>query len=524
MSKIFSFILIILLTYIFTQRNISEFYNKPIDSSQDNDLSISECFCDTNRNSCNYLCCCDKKCKQTITDEWRKRLKCIDEKDTSGIFADRCIDHNLVVYFDKKEESKRYRRRGLKRDEATEDISKSKETIKNYCFSMDNSDKMKQKLKPMVLDINKIKEYYSSPKSDNIVENNKKYLLLNEENEEYQTFISDGKFALYSSSNCDKKSLVEKFKNANYSCLMNKEENKKIINEIKYGNFFFGDTPCLSGDLYKIEKGLINFEPSNDDINDDDWVLEVEFVIQMNDFEKVENCSINIVKSSEIGKNSAIFKNSVIFTKNNSVIPYRYSGNNGYLNGSPLKIANGTNIFNEFYIVGRDKDGNCRMDGDIYNYSYFYDKPLLFNQNFSYSCNLNNSSISSLDQTTLFKKLKEINKIAKYGNSRISQNDDSNFWINIDKTNFNGNNLQNTSIKMNVYLGTRKVGINSYKYIYYVTLKNNNSTKKDILSLNINYYDLDKKQEYETKPEIPAFIPSMPADLLDPLIYSKVDK
>ena len=77
---------------------------------------------------------------------------------------------------------------------------------------------------------------------------------------------------------------------------------------------------------------------------------------------------------------------------------------------------------------------------------------------------------------------------------------------------------------MNVYLGTRKVGINSYKYIYYVTLKNNNSTKKDILSLNINYYDLDKKQEYETKPEIPAFIPSMPADLLDPLIYSKVDK
>ena len=76
---------------------------------------------------------------------------------------------------------------------------------------------------------------------------------------------------------------------------------------------------------------------------------------------------------------------------------------------------------------------------------------------------------------------------------------------------------------MNIYLGTRKIGVHSYKYIYKVILKSIENNK-NTLSLDINYYDLDKKQEFEEKPRIPEFIPSMPADLLDPLIYSKVDK
>ena len=117
--------------------------------------------------------------------------------------------------------------------------------------------------------------------------------------------------------------------------------------------------------------------------------------------------------------------------------------------------------------------------------------------------------------------MKKINKIAKYGNSHYSKLDDQSLWINVNKDKLSEDNAL---IKMNIYLGTRKIGVHSYKYIYKVILKSIKNTKEGTLSLDINYYDLDKKQEFEEKPRIPEFIPSMPADLLDPLIYSKVDK
>ena len=86
------------------------------------------------------------------------------------------------------------------------------------------------------------------------------------------------------------------------------------------------------------------------------------------------------------------FKNSVFFTNEDNKLPYRYSGNGGYINGKNIKIAHSENsdnvlkVFNEYYIVGRDKDGNCRINDDINNYLYYYDAPILFNKNFTYSC------------------------------------------------------------------------------------------------------------------------------------------
>ena len=183
-----------------------------------------------------------------------------------------------------------------------------------------------------------------------------------------------------------------------------------------------------------------------------------------------------------------------------------------------LTVNIGSDVFNEFYIVGRDNDGNCRDDPNLNNYLYFSDKPILFNQNYSYSCNLNTKNIGD---TTLFQKLKAINKIAKYGNSHYSKLEDENFWLKINNERLSASNAL---IKMNIYLGTRKIGIHSYKYIYKVILKSIESSKNNTLSLDINFYDLDKKQDFKEKPRTPQFIPSMPADLLDPLIYSKVDK
>ena len=552
MSKLFLLFFLLCLKSISNQgKSIEDFFNKKVSTDESSEKE-NNCLCDIESDACNYLCCCDTKCNETSVNFWRSRSKCIDEKDTVGIFSDRCIDKHLLIEFEKHKD-KKYRRRGLEKIKATEDISNSVETLDNFCFSMDNSDKMKKEIKPMNIDINKLKQNDQNANSagtHNSGNNriNYKYLPINKDknlnkknnalraNDEINTginitnennvFISDGSFSLYSGSICSNNNKVERMINVNYSCSMPQEENKNIIKALNNVNIEIGvNIFCPIENIYRIKNGLLSFESDkNKFIYDNETVTEVEFCIELYNYDDIKNCSVNAVTmTTDNNKNNSIFKNSVIFTQNLNV-PYRYSGVNGYLNNMPLKIFNGDYVFNEFYIVGRDENGLCRYDNNLYDYLYFYDKPILFNQNFSYSCSLNTSSISSLSEMTLIKKLDEINKVARYGNSNYKKINNETLWRNIDKSGLNTSNTNNTLVKMNIYLGTRKIGIYSYKYIYKVILKNVYQSKNDTLTLDINFYDLDKKQDYQEIPELPAFIPSMPGDLLDPLIYSNVDK
>ena len=558
MSKLFLLFFLLCLKSISNQGNsnsIEDFFNKKA-STEESSEKENNCLCDIESDSCNYLCCCDTKCNETSVNFWRSRSKCIDEKDTVGIFSDRCIDKHLLIEFEKHKD-KKYRRRGLEKIKATEDISNSVETLDNFCFSMDNSDKMKKEIKQMNIDIDKLKQNNQNENNAGGNNNNNnrisyKYLSINIDknlnkknsalrandeinidikiNNVSNVFVNDGQFSLYSGSICSNNNKVERMINVNYSCSMPKDINENISKALNDSDNIIeiGSFPCFRENIYRIKNGLLSFEPdkNNDYIYDNECVAEVEFFIKLDNYDddRIGNCSINIVTMPKDGsKNNSVFKNSVIFSQNLSV-PYRYSGVNGYLNNMPLKIFNGNFVFNEFYIVGRDENGLCRNDNNLYDYLYFYDKPILFNQNFSYSCSLNISSISSLSEMTLIKKLEEINKVARYGNSNYKKINNETLWRNIDKSGLNESNTNNTLVKMNIYLGTRKIGIYSYKYIYKVILKNVYQSKNDTLTLDINFYDLDKKQDYQEIPELPAFIPSMPGDLLDPLIYSNVDK
>ena len=550
MSKLFLLFFLLCLKSISNQ-SVEDFFNKKA-STEESSEKENNCLCDIESDACNYLCCCDTKCNETSVNFWRSRSKCIDEKDTVGIFSDRCIDKHLLIEFEKHKD-KKYRRRGLEKIKATEDISNSVETLDNFCFSMDNSDKMKKEIKPMNIDINKLKQndqnansagthnsgnhrisykYLSINKDKNLNKKNNALRANDEINtginitNENNVFISDGSFSLYSGSICSNNNKVERMINVNYSCSMPQEENKNIIKALNNVNIEIGvNIFCPIENIYRIKNGLLSFESDkNKFIYDNETVTEVEFCIELYNYDDIKNCSVNAVTmTTDNNKNNSIFKNSVIFTQNLNV-PYRYSGVNGYLNNMPLKIFNGDYVFNEFYIVGRDENGLCRNDNNLYDYLYFYDKPILFNQNYSYSCSLNISSISSLSEMTLIKKLEKINKVARYGNSNYKKINNETLWRNIDKSGLNTSNTNNTLVKMNIYLGTRKIGIYSYKYIYKVILKNVYQSKNDTLTLDINFYDLDKKQDYQETPELPAFIPSMPGDLLDPLIYSNVDK
>ena len=518
MSKYIFFVLCLII--LSQEQSILDYFNKK-SSDISNEEKSNDCLCNIDSTSCNYLCCCDDKCGEAI-DYWRSRSLCMDEKDTVNIFADRCIDKHLVVKINK--------RRGLQKKTATEDISNSDETITNYCFSMDNSEKMTKDIKSINFDINKISDY-NEDNEENEDDKEKDHLIINNEDENLKNiFEINGSFSLYSGEFCGISQEVEKFVNANYSCLMDKNTSEMVrtkIQNIEFVDILGQDKQCNLTYIYQIKDGLIS--KGTQEIDDDETIVEAEFIIWMENYYDVIKCSINIVKSKlDFTTNPTfIFKNSVFFSndeKNESFkVPYRYSGTNGYLNGYPLKVSNNQNISNEYYIVGRDQNGNCRIDDNTYDYLYYIDKPILFNQNYSYSCNLTGTS---LEDTTLFKKIINTEKIAKYGNSKIDKLNDTNYWINIDKSGLNANNSTNTLIKMNIYLGTKKIGIHSFKYIYKVIIKNipRNDKKNNILTLDINYYDLDKKQKFEITPDFPAFIPSMPGDLLDPLIYSEVDK
>ena len=577
MKNYFSFsIILILIVYIFSQNeeeSIREFYTGkaiPFNKTNNGEASVEDddCQCDIS-SSCDYLCCCDEDCPQTAKGSWSNYLKCIDQKDTLGIFADRCIDKNLVIYSNE--------RRGLHRQKQTEDISGLNEIIENYCYSMDNSRNM---IKDILLlnelekkgfikieddTLESISNIYiedefkkrgfdndgseaeslrfidevdnTTNKTNNISEANSniKNIFINYKNPNFTYFQRAGEyFSLYSGSNCRTSKNIEIWKSENYSCSMDKSIyiNRIILDNItlfynqKEGNKTEKkNIPCEIKDIYFIDDyGLFNYKSlgNSSNIPEDIKILEVEFLMQIEKL-KIDKCFINFVYSNIANQTSQnyIFKNSIIFSQNGK-IPYRKSGNGGYLNNFPLKIYDNKTIFNEYYIVGRDKNGNCRTDENFYNYLYNYDKPIYFNQDYSYSCTLNGARI---ENTTLFNKLNQIKKIAKYGSSSYKNIDSNNTdWLDInDKLNKSCNHFI-----MNIYIDKKKTGLYSHKYIYHVDIISKNEANIDSLIFDVKYRNSENvennEKKYKKTRSVPLFIPRIPDDLLDPLIYSDVDK
>lgn len=525
----------LLFSFLFTlslEQNfgVLDFFQRTVGGNDDN-REENECICDINRYYCNYLCCCDKKCDNYYKDEWNKRNKCINKKDTISIFADRCIDKNLLYNFTNS--------RGLHQENETEDISINNKTIDNYCFSIDNFDKERKeakklnnytqeqifnatiKIAPKKKNSNlKMKNKFrrTSDKSINndnefYYDQNSKISIIN-----YTAFNINDKFALYRGDNCAQMQEVKILNNINYTCSMNKSGNliKNITNAINEDSH--------EKKIYTVDSNRllsVNNE-RNKNITNDEVILEIEFILKSNisNIKEISDYSINIVK---INKNYTIndtftFKNSVIFSNNATKIPYRKSGTISYIPGSPLKVSRDDKIYNEFYIIGKYGNGSCRTDDNLDDYLYFDDKPILYNQDYYYSCKYNNSE-NNLENFSLIKKLNKDLKVGKYGNSYYNIKD----WIKVENKTLNLTDINKTLIKMDIYLCGKTVGIVKYKYICNVTLKNENNTENNTLSLKINYYDEEEKI-YEKIPDFPAFVPSMPDDLLDPLIYSNVDK
>ena len=498
----------------------------------------NNCLCDTDPKICDEYCCCDEECPKKAIEDWRDYAKCIDEKDTVLNFADRCIDQNLVFRYNKQ--------RGLRNSTQTEDIIGKDGTINNYCYSMDNarkeisdstsstndterSNKISKKIDELFFNDNN--EYSENEESDGTngitIKNKKSTRSLDDDN---LLFIKSGKFSLFSGVICSNTKNVEFLVPENHTCLKERDDkikdflNKRddIILEVDDKEYTFKEIKSYEYN----SNGLLDVSITKDYTNAK-CILEVEFVVNL---KQTGEGFINIVfTNTDISiKNYYTFKNSIFFT-NTEKLPYRYSGNGGYINGFPLKIyysdisdKDALKIFNEFYIVGREKDGKCRFDNDVNNYLYYYDAPILFNKNFTYSCKKNDQN-KILHDTTLFKKIRNIRKVAKYGSSSYKSIDNTPDWINITVNPKSFPDDCNT-ISMNIFIGTNVTGIYSHKYVYDVDISCKEKGNTENFKLEVLYFDLEANHIYDKEPDIPTFVPRIPDDLLDPLFYSEVDK
>jgi len=508
------------------------------------------CQCDIEPNSCQYLCSCDDNCPENIALSWKERNQYTNEKEDNKTYSDRCIDKHLLF--------KLNIRRGLRMEIQTEDISKyENRTIENFCYSIDNSKKSTNNIQSL----GEIENYQKN--KGTILNNIVAYLIGNENNiqggndndndngnEETKNtlkyiksssssgpFYDNGFFTLYSGSKCDNKERVEYFIPRNYSCLQAPSEvtYKSISNGIQIGD----KNNCEIKDRYIVnEDGLLNYKSNDVNCGDNYNILEVEFVLKMASYQNISYCYINIVCKSNTNPINSKFKNSIIFSHSDSIhnISYRYSGYGGYLNDYPLKITDNNFVYNEFYIVGRYTNGDCRYfdtqkEEEINNYLYYYDLPIYFNKNYAYLCK--NDKKKSIYDTILFKKVNKIEKIAKYGASSYNNINNSEDWISVQKYNKSNDDKYNSTILMNITIRTKKIGKYSHKYISNVTMEvyydDNDNEKKGTYMFKLQYIDYSLNEEdsetiYNKSPPYPTFVPKIPDDILDPLINSDVDK
>ena len=539
----FSFLLIIFivnLSFFVCENSLMDYFNGEEDEITANKEGEyheqNNCLCDTDPRICDEFCCCDEECPKDAIEEWRNHSKCIDEKDTVLNFADRCIDKNLVFRYNKQ--------RGLRNATQTEDISKKEGEIVNYCYSMDNARKeisdstsstndterkniISKKIDELFFNDNN--EYSKNEESDGTDED---YITIKKKestrslDDDDELFMKSGKFSLFSGVICSNTKNIEFLVPENHTCL--KEKDDKIKNFLNNINNIILEVDDIEYTFQEIKSyeyrddGLLEVGTKKS-YNNAECILEVEFVVNL---KQTKKGFINIVFTDKgiSSNNYYTFKNSISFT-NDEKLPYRYSGNGGYINGLPLKICYSDSdnaqkkIFNEYYIVGRDKAGNCRFDPNINNYLYYYDAPILFNKNFTYSCK--NDQNQKLVETTLFKKINNIEYVAKYGSSSYKSIDNNPDWIPVNLTSFS--NDCNT-ISMNIFIGTNVTGIYSHKYVYEVDISCKEKGDTDNFKLEVLYFDLEANHIYDKEPDIPTFVPRIPDDLLDPLFYSEVDK
>ena len=512
-------------------------------SSTDKTQNIPDCACKLIDNQCNYHCCCDSNCESSIRENWKDQNLCIDEINSLNKIPYTCIDKKYFIFKMNKNKAIR-KRRGF---EIRNDINDN-----DYCFQVDNSgyetERYSSKLYDEILNnytyMNLIFEKYVEKDILNLnsiktitpdAYNGKNYVIYAEDEENNNNpFIYDNMFIVYTpdlNGNCvptpvqfykrisQKKCTLNSIENFTFQNVQklkfitcsNFEENTNenintntdIEDEENENNCFPGLNPIQppkdNSLFFKLLEDNKKIEPSKLKLNEESlkYIVEIEFIIRINEENQViESVSYNgIYKENQNDNNDIIF--NVRFIGNDEKEGFLISGRGGYKLGEPLIILSDNNELNYygFYI-------KCVPDRlyDILN-----DKPILFGEDFIYSCpNDPNADDSDLNLT----KINSISAIGIYGNSY----DNSNDYIALDKSS-NFNPLDKNYI-LRIYVDN--VGPSSYpRYRVIKAILNSNNNESFTPYFQVKYYFLKNGINVKNKGSV---LPKMPKDLIQPFI------
>lgn len=246
--------------------------------------------------------------------------------------------------------------------------------------------------------------------------------------------------------------------------------------------------------------------------------------------------NISMTEYAITGCQLIIGNNQEVTYIQNSKKPYAFSGNNGYIKGLPLKIAYQANnnyiTFPYGFIpVGRNANGEC-IEGEISD-PLDEDKPILFGEDFSYSCKLHayDCDENVLSNLVLKKIIDQILLIGRFGSSDIYFNKNWTVVKNLanNTTKFDFNKTENDTCEyfsnfvFKVFVG--EIGYQTSPQLY-VTFAKYEMIPQQI-KVNSSYdFDFNLKVEYiyfkkdllSHRMDIPAFLPRLPKDLIDPFI------
>ena len=504
-------------------------------SSTDKTQNIPDCACKLIDNQCNYHCCCDSNCESSIRDNWKDQNLCIDEINSLNKIPYTCIDKKYFIFKMNKNKAIR-KRRGF---EIRNDINDN-----DYCFQVDNSgyetERYSSKLYDEILNnytyMNLIFEKYVEKDILNLnsiktitpdAYNGKNYVIYAEDEENNNNpFIYDNMFIVYTpdlNGNCvptpvqfykrisQKKCTLNSIENFTFqnvqklkfiTCLNFEENTNENINtntdiedEENENNCLLGLNPIKESqdDPFKLLEDNIKFESTKSKLSEEPlkYIVEIEFIIKINEEKQViEKVTYNAIYTDTSDHHDIIF-NVRFITQDETGFPI--SGRGGYKLGEPLIILSDNNELNYygFYISCNSGQENVY---DIVN-----DKPILFGEDFIYSCN---------DENDLnLEKINLISAIGIYGNSYDVSSD----YIGLDRsTNFNS---QETNYILRIYVDN--VGPSSYpryRVIKAILDSNNESLKR---YFQVKYYFLKNGINVKNKGSV---LPKMPKDLIQPFI------
>ena len=472
--------------------------------------TIVKCSCKLDENICNYHCCCDGNCDDTLKQNWRNKNLCIDERNSLNKAPYTCISTNFFVFHMDKNRKIR-KRRGF---EIIKDNNNNENDEDNdYCFQIDNSRYQTEKYSLNL--VNKLmNDRYREMISKEYVESNIinsisiRDLIGSENNDKFAAIYLDVENSIFSKGNI----FVVYGPDLYGDCIPIPVQFYKVISQSK----------CRynGGIRYSNIRNLPFTRNINEEINipnDENYIFEIDFLIYVDKYNQIiqnEYSSYNLI----VYNNDYNDKSNVIFNvrfKDDRAEGDLQSGRIGYSIGQPLivKRNEGDLIYQYGYpirtITYQQQTINCLLIANQFELNY--EKPILFGENFYYSCKFDN--ISYIQDTYIFDKIRElINDV----NINIYGSTHHTVWTNIITNDELNNNLPNLPnfYKINFYVDSIGPSNGPIYRINHIEL-NVNYTNDFFISLEIEYIFLKSAKNYKTSGSV---LPKMPHDIIQPFV------